>query len=301
MKKYLSMLLIVAILVSSSAVITQAVVSPDYAYGEVDENEGIGITDATLIQRFLAGSAELRKLRFELADFDGDGSINIFDATKIQMYVAGILKCIPRSPQAIYTSVEIENVSADFESGKAIAGVPVNFSAKAYVPYGEREAYPITYEYYITLDEMPVEGGFYRDKNSNFEFTFNEGGKYTIELRVYNSYGEYSSYEFEYDVLRESSDELIVSALYPSKFDFDEDENISVVAHAYGGEGPYEYCFKLENEVVQDFSESNSVKLDAFSGMTRHVLCTVSVIVRDKKGNIANDSCSFWVYENLPK
>ncbi len=301
MKKILSFLMVLAVLVSGSAIITSAVPSPDAVYGDVNYDREVDVTDATYLQQCLVGMREFSKLSYELADFDGDGKVNVTDATQIQMYEARIIKHIPREPYALYTRVEIENVSCDFESGKAIAGVPVTFSAKATVPYGEKKVYPITYEYVIKRGEQIIAQSD-RVEDTDLTYTFDNGGTYTVELKAYNAFDGYSSYEFEYIVLDEYDGTLMVSALYPSKFDFREEyEKRVFTAHVYGGEGPYEYRFIADGvEIVQDYSESNSVTLEPVKGLYHHQEYTMTVEVRDANGNVASDSCSYKVFANLP-
>lgn len=302
MKKILSLLMILVVLVSGSVILTSAMYAPNHVYGDVNCDRDIDVTDATQIQMCLAGVKDFSKLSYELADFDGDGKVNVTDATQIQMYEAKIIKYIMRYPYAIYTLVEIENVSCDFESGKAIAGVPVTFSARASVPYGEDMVYPITYEYIIKDGEQVIAMSE-KSTDADFSYTFEKGGIYTVQLLAYNSFGEYSSYELEYIVLDEYSGELMVSAVYPSKFGFDEEYDERVfTAHAYGGEAPYEYRFIADGtNVVQDFSESNSVSLKPVPDITRHMELSMTVEVRDANGNVASDSCIYMVFANLPK
>jgi len=61
----------------------------DFLLGDADGNETVALTDATLIQRYLA---EYRVSSFcdYLCDVDGDGVIGISDSTYVQRYLAGI-------------------------------------------------------------------------------------------------------------------------------------------------------------------------------------------------------------------
>ena len=57
--------------------------------GDVDENNCISITDATLLQLFISNTVEFRTntLAQRRNDANGDGVINISDATAIQKYL----------------------------------------------------------------------------------------------------------------------------------------------------------------------------------------------------------------------
>lgn len=63
-------------------------VEEEYLYGDVDMDGKIAIADVTVIQKSIAGLAELSDLQAKLADVDGDGSVSISDATLIQKYLA---------------------------------------------------------------------------------------------------------------------------------------------------------------------------------------------------------------------
>lgn len=58
--------------------------------GDVTLDGQVNITDATEIQKYLAGSVEFSEVRKLNADVNGDGNISIADATTIQKIIAGI-------------------------------------------------------------------------------------------------------------------------------------------------------------------------------------------------------------------
>ena len=58
--------------------------------GDVTLDGQVNITDATEIQKYLAGSTEFSQVRKLNADVNGDGNISITDATTIQKIIAGI-------------------------------------------------------------------------------------------------------------------------------------------------------------------------------------------------------------------
>ncbi len=66
-------------------------IEPTLMLGDADLNGEVNIKDATLIQKFVAGSAELTETQEKSANTDQNDIINIKDATLIQKFVAGIL------------------------------------------------------------------------------------------------------------------------------------------------------------------------------------------------------------------
>lgn len=63
----------------------------NFKVGDVNCNGKIGIPDATMIQKYLAGVIDINNINYYLADYNNDGSVDIQDSTAIQQYVAGIL------------------------------------------------------------------------------------------------------------------------------------------------------------------------------------------------------------------
>lgn len=300
MKKIISLIMVYAIVLNVALFGVSAMVAPDYVYGDVNCDREVDVTDATYLQMHLVGLIELSKLSYELADFDGDTKIDITDATKIQMYEAKIIKHIPHEPYAIYTHVEIERVASDIESSKAIAGVPVTFNAQAYVPHGEDLVYPITYEYVIKMGDKEIAKS-QRSENSEFTYTFENGGEYTVYLNAYNAFDLYSTYELEYKVLDEHNGELTISAFYGEKFGFDEGDQRVFTAHVYGGEAPYKYRYLSDGLYVsQEYSDSNILTLEPLTRLWNHEEHTVTVEVTDAKGNTASRTLRYMVFANLP-
>lgn len=63
---------------------------PVALYGDVDESSVVDIRDATLIQKYLAGLAELSEIQQEAANVVTDRKVNIKDATAIQKWLADL-------------------------------------------------------------------------------------------------------------------------------------------------------------------------------------------------------------------
>lgn len=53
--------------------------------GDVDDNGVISVSDATLIQKYLADLTEFTAEQIKIADVNGDGTVNVHDATAIQL------------------------------------------------------------------------------------------------------------------------------------------------------------------------------------------------------------------------
>ena len=63
-------------------------VEPQYSQGDVNLDGVLDISDATMIQSFLAELTALNQKQLALADFNNDGDININDATDIQFAIS---------------------------------------------------------------------------------------------------------------------------------------------------------------------------------------------------------------------
>lgn len=58
--------------------------------GDADGDDHISITDATKIQRVIAGLDQIYSMAAKSADADEDGEVTVLDATRIQRYLAGL-------------------------------------------------------------------------------------------------------------------------------------------------------------------------------------------------------------------
>ena len=59
--------------------------------GDTDLNGYISVTDATLVQKYVAGIEDFDKLQLFNSDVDNDGEISVVDATLIQKYIVGLI------------------------------------------------------------------------------------------------------------------------------------------------------------------------------------------------------------------
>ena len=81
-------IVLVISLVFHSFVITSVYATEQYLLGDADGDGMIMIVDCTLIQRDIAGLAEIKADNRIASDVDSDGEICILDATAIQRYLA---------------------------------------------------------------------------------------------------------------------------------------------------------------------------------------------------------------------
>lgn len=78
--------------------------------GDVNFDGAVTIDDATTIQNYLVGLAELDEIQISVADVDGDGTVSIMDVTSIQKYLADYFSKFPID----------QNTHFDFDSLKYI-------------------------------------------------------------------------------------------------------------------------------------------------------------------------------------
>ena len=60
----------------------------DYNFGDVNLDGEVDISDATLLQKYLAKITDLSDIQLELAEVYKDGTVNIADVTAIQKMIS---------------------------------------------------------------------------------------------------------------------------------------------------------------------------------------------------------------------
>ncbi|MBQ8057392.1 MAG: hypothetical protein IJ275_03550 [Ruminococcus sp.] len=282
MKKIISVFICLALLVCACVISTRAVPAP-HLFGDVNCDGKIEITDAVEIQRALVGLTEFSSLSEELADVDADSRLTIMDSTMIQMKLAKIIPAFNHDDYGLYTYVTINNITADFDTGKAMVGVPVTFNVSAVSSDGN----PL--RYVMRIDGINVA----ESEESTFTYEFERTGEYCIEIGIYNKYNEEYVYDFEYRVVESTDDySLIIGAVNKNLFYFNESDDIVITANSYGGTAPYEYRFEMnEQNLKQDYSEDNSFSIGKLP-IGRY---EVNVYVKDADENIANEVYIFEV------
>ena len=258
------------LLACASVVGVFAVPAPIYP-GDVDLAGDVNIKDATYLQKHLAGLEDLNKAQQYCAEIDGDGKITVKDATLIQKKVAGIVEKFEKEGASDY--VRAFCLYADFDSGKAMVGTPVEFFAEAYGGLA-----PLTYEFSIDGEVVSE-----RSENNSFAYTFSEAGTYTIEVAMYNVFDRTVTKTMEYAVVDayESAHPVVVGFAHNRNLkSLDEYDNITLVANAIGGFGSYEYQFVVSSEkgaITQEYSKSSECVVENLS----QGVYTATVYVRD--------------------
>lgn len=290
MKKFFAIVLVLVIAMSCCIFSTNAAIPPQL-YGDVDSDLSISVIDATTIQFYLAQKGDIHYKSYEAADVDGDACISIIDATYIQLYIAGKITEFPAG-EYFFIDAYFYDLIADYDSGKAMVGVPVTFFANGFSDPG-----PSTAKLYVN-DELVVQASESSDENYDFtlSYEFEQAGVYQVSVTICDKWGYGRTMSFEdYEVVEQPADKSI-----PVITSIRRDSTISttpvITAYAQFGTAPYQYMFilkacnyiGLEGEYTvikssQGFSEDNTfeVKLEG------HGEYEIEVIVKDANGNEA--------------
>ena len=289
MKKFIKRAISISAIASMLLVPTlsaSAAIAPLY-YGDVNRNYKVDVNDVTLLQEVLAGSATVAKRQMYTADVNLDNKVDVNDVTAIQNYLAGNIEF---EVKAIYNhTLKYGNLYIDYDSGKAMAGVPVTFYAEAIGGIA-----PLTYEFSIN-DEVVQE----RSEASTLTYTFEESGIYSIKVKYYNIFDEYVTEPLTYEVVEPYESEApIISSIYGDRLLVNEyEKSYTVTANAIFGTAPYQYKFTLDDGVlVQDYSDDNTFFIDMKNDnpltMGDH---EILVEVKDANGETATETFAFYV------
>lgn len=232
-KSILSALLITALLISLLTFSAGAALPPALV-GDVNYDDSVDILDVTLIQRYLIGNTVFYDNQKVVADFDRDGDISVFDATWIQRKEVGMT--IPEGyGGSLNQDIFITSFYADYESGKAAAGVPVTFTARA-----NCGAEGCTYEFYIDGKMMQE-----RSLDNTFTYTFPESGDYNIEVKAFNKDGfsNLDLYDKFHVVDSYPYDQLGLISVNWIDYEYRPDPTLEV--RATGGTAPYTYSYTI--------------------------------------------------------
>lgn len=245
-KSTLSALLTTALLISLLTISAGAALPPAII-GDVNFDGSVDILDVTLIRRYLVDNVVFYDNQKPVADFDRDGEITVIDATYIQRMEVGMT--IPENcGGCLNQDIFVTSLYADYASGKAAAGVPVTFTARANC--GEEGC---TYEFYI--DGKMVQE---RSKNNTFTYTFPESGDYNVEVKAFNQDGfsnlipycafaeiNDSPYQYSHYHVVDSYpyDELGLVSVNWIDYAFSPEPTLEV--RATGGTAPYTYSYTI--------------------------------------------------------
>ncbi len=321
MKKLTALLLVMMLLVSVCVFSTSAALKP-LRRGDMNDDWDVDISDVTIIQRILAHFEESSPSVEYIGDVDGDGSLSVFDATTTQRWLAGLISDEEIDIEYIQPDIYLHDGYADYESGKAMAGVPVTFTINA-----DSEVSDLTYVLYV--DDQIVK----TSNESTFTYTFEQAGRYHVSAKAINVFTD--SFRISFDVYDDDYEFYFYEVVEPYKHTtpeitstyitgkhidtvlFDR-SNMKAHVEVKGGVAPYQYKFELtrpetieykaENiTITQDFSEKNYFELEninhkgiCFSDSPHwhcELPCELKITVKDANGDEATKTMYF-VYSN---
>ncbi|MBQ8539523.1 MAG: dockerin type I repeat-containing protein [Ruminococcus sp.] len=292
-KKILALALVVFLIVGCCVFSVNAAIPPQ-KYGDVDGDQFVTITDATAIQMYLAQNGIIYNKRYEAADVDRDSIISILDVTMIQMHLAGYDVNFPVDDE-FYVDQYLYGVILDYDSGKAMVGVPVDFKVDGYSHPG-----PTNVKLYVD-GELVAQTSEHALPPNQYEYhlshTFKEAGAYHLKVSVCDKWGVGYSYDIENYVVVNDVEDKSKPVITSIRRDSLTSIRPQITATAQFGTAPYQYKFVLEQSwfieeepamviKTQEFSDKNTfdVELDAY-GVYR-----VKVTVRDANGNETTES-----------
>ena len=254
MKKLLVTLLVLSLCLTGGMLQGFAVAMPPL-YGDVNQSYSVNITDATIIQKALAGQITLDYLDSLLADYNHDGEITIADVTDIQKKIAGV-KLSSNCGGILDIYISITDFYADYLSGSVSKGKSVTFTAKA---VGSAN---ITYEFEMNGTVVQP-----RSESNTFTYVFEEAGSYYLYVYAYNESGYYKTSSMSFYVREEIPDDevrLIRTKLTTERLK-SEIIGYSATAQAEGGEGPYCYDFILRPDSGYGETGLSEKDIEAFN------------------------------------
>lgn len=271
---------------------TSAMIRPIMT-GNVDWNSKVDVNDVTLLQNALAGSAEIDKSQYYAGDVNFNGVTNVEDVTLIQLHIAGKYEFERDS-----TNLEhiIRNFCADYDSGKAMTGTPVTFTATMY-----SGVTPFSYEFLINGEVVQQ-----KSESNTFTYTFDESGSYDVSVRCYNAIDrcvEETLHKYTVVDAYESEDPVIVGIHTDVDYIGYDEYSLTISANAIFGTAPYQYKFTLDNGfLVQDYSESAdfTIEMSELKKQGKSLEIgehTVLVEVKDADGKTAQETFTFEVKE----
>ena len=284
--------LIVGMLGTAQAFSVSAMIRPIIT-GDVDWNSKVDVNDVTLLQNALAGSAEIDKSQNYAGDVNFNGVTNVEDVTLIQLHIAGKYEFERKS-----TNLEhiIRNFCADYDSGKAMTGTPVTFTATM-----DSGVTPFSYEFLINGEVVQQ-----KSESNTFTYTVSESGSYDVSVRSYNAIddcAEETLYNYTVVDAYESEDPVIVGIHTDVDYIGYDEYSLTISANAIFGTAPYQYKFTLDNGfLVQDYSESAdfTIEMSELKKQGKSLEIgehTVLVEVKDADGKTAQETFTFEVKE----
>lgn len=307
MKKLISFVMVIAVMLSLAMLPANAALPPVGVIGDIDGNWTVDILDATALQNTLVGNVDECDNYFVIADTNGNGVVDVMDATEIQRYVAE-LPCSEYIDEDISCDMHTNDFYSDYESGSAMAGVPVTFTCSVY------SGSPVI-RYELFVDGQLVASD---RENNSLTYTFPEPGEYDIEMVAVAALetGIFEHENFKV-VAPYGCDQPVVTSMYVTgtrqwgDICFDTD-GYYYHANVIGGEGPYTYTFTLEipsafsgsdiicyryENIAENYIELPEVRYSSLvkdGEYNTFLKCKVTVRVTDAKGNVTTKSEDFY-------
>lgn len=183
MKKVISFVLVLVLLLSLLVVNVSALSPALRTYGDINGNGHLDVVDATMIQQSLAKIIDLTDFQYELADVNDDGYVTVLDAYVIQQYKAKIITELPRESYPYISIVNIQSVTRSIPDSRAQAGSEVTFTVHASVINGPNDLGELRYEYDLSSSTNGTKHFEATDSNE-FSFTFEKAGIYILRIKA---------------------------------------------------------------------------------------------------------------------
>ena len=132
MKRAAGLLSVVIILMSVISVkAIEATAEQPFAWGDVNGDGIVTVSDATAVQRHIAGLEEISKDYVKAAYVGGDGTLSVKDATLLQQYAAEIINHFPSEEQSeMKMTINNTPVTVEWEDNEAAAALKVAVKSK---------------------------------------------------------------------------------------------------------------------------------------------------------------------------
>ncbi len=266
MKRIISIILAMVMILSVCVVSVSAALPPMGYVGDANQDGVIDVTDATFVLRAMAKLETPTEDQKLYGDTDVDGILSVIDATNIQRHEANLYPWGHVGSDYSYSMIENDFYS-DYESGMAMAGVPVTFGVNAYA------GSPIL-SYKLFVDGVCVG----ESESNTITYTFEKAGEYDVEMIINAYYGDGNVYK-RFKVVEPYESETpqfktlyLTGTIQWGSITYDVG-NMKVTADAIGGQGPYQYKFVFERpatcypdaEIItqtQEYSENNVYELE---------------------------------------
>ena len=298
--KNLFAIILTFIIITSCCVLPVGAAIPPQLYGDVDLDRVVTITDATEIQLYLAQRRDFRGGFKEAADVDADFKVTIVDATLIQLKLAGLIDKFPAGKE-YFVDKYLYDVFADYDSGKAMAGVPVTFKANGYCSPS-----PTSVKLYVN-DELVAQTSEKAENHIHLYYvnhTFEKAGTYQVKVFMCDKWGNGLTWRFDDYVVVDKPKDTSMPVITSVTRDSTTSINPEITAVAQFGTAPYQYKFTFEVfgrvEKEQDFSSDNTFDIELYSHGHPVGGYTVIVIVKDANGNTAEATYNFELHEIKP-